>query len=366
MRNGRFRRKLRLRSAWYSWRFSFAKVRRRTGRPRRGQKDRRDPGGAAIRGRRGQSTGSGGQAGSAIAPQASGEAVRRGPAGAGRTMAAQSAGEAEGLARRGLRGRRSASRRASASHVPCFGPLPLTKSLISRTSQELVANAAGTLAGCANPRKAFGSPCRAPSGRAAPRIAWPRGEARSGSWASSRRELSWATRISSACISRSAMRKRGRPDCGTPIRSPAPRSAQVLLGDAEAVLGGAHDLEPGPRRLAERRVVEQEAGRPLRAAAHPAAQLVELGEAEGLGALDHHDRGVRDVDAHLDHRGGDQEPGAAGDEVGHRGVLLRRRHLAVHQAGHARAERERAGWRSAPRRRSSRPPRLSPTSGQTQ
>ena len=138
------------------------------------------------------------------------------------------------------------------------------------------------------------------------------------------------------------MRKRGRPDCCTPSRSPAPRSAQVLLGDDEAVLGGAHGLEPGAGGLAERRVVEQQAGRAGGAAADAAAQLVELGEAEGLGALDHHDRGVGDVDADLDHGGGDQEPGAAGGEVGHRRVLRRRRQLAVDEADELGAEGERA------------------------
>ena len=42
------------------------------------------------------------------------------------------------------------------------------------------------------------------------------------------------------------------------------------------------------------------------AAADPAAQLVELGEAEALGVLDDHQRGVGDVDADLDHRRRDQ------------------------------------------------------------
>src|SRR5215813_9547191 len=61
--------------------------------------------------------------------------------------------------------------------------------------------------------------------------------------------------------------------------------AQVLLGDAEAVLGLAHDGEARFRGLAERRAVEQEAGRVLGAAADPAAQLVELRQAEALGML---------------------------------------------------------------------------------
>ena len=36
---------------------------------------------------------------------------------------------------------------------------------------------------------------------------------------------------------------------------------QILLGDAEAVLGLAQDLDPRPRRFAERSLVEQKAGR---------------------------------------------------------------------------------------------------------
>ena len=41
-------------------------------------------------------------------------------------------------------------------------------------------------------------------------------------------------------------------------------------------------------------------------AADPAAQLVELGQAEQVGPLDHHHRGVGDVDPDLDHGGGDE------------------------------------------------------------
>ncbi len=38
----------------------------------------------------------------------------------------------------------------------------------------------------------------------------------------------------------------------------------------------------------------------------PAAELVELGKAEAFCILDHHHRGVGDVDAHLNYRGGYQ------------------------------------------------------------
>src|SRR5262249_12312199 len=64
---------------------------------------------------------------------------------------------------------------------------------------------------------------------------------------------------------------------------------QILLGNAEAVLGVAHDLKPRLRGWTERRPVEQEAGRASAAAADAAAQLVQLRKPEALGMLDHHD-----------------------------------------------------------------------------
>ena len=48
------------------------------------------------------------------------------------------------------------------------------------------------------------------------------------------------------------------------------------------------------------------------AAAHPAAQLVQLREAHALGVLDDHQAGARHVDADLDHRGGHEELDLAG------------------------------------------------------
>ena len=83
---------------------------------------------------------------------------------------------------------------------------------------------------------------------------------------------------------------------------------QVFLGDAEPVLGFAHDGEAGFRGFAERRAVEQQAGRVLGAAADAAAQLMELREAEAFRMLDHHDGRFRHVDPDLDHRGGDEKP----------------------------------------------------------
>ena len=63
--------------------------------------------------------------------------------------------------------------------------------------------------------------------------------------------------------------------------------------------------------LAQRRLVDQQAGRGRRPAPDPAAQLVQLRQAEALGPLDHHDRGVGHVHPHLDHRRRDQHLGLA-------------------------------------------------------
>src|SRR5439155_18178738 len=72
---------------------------------------------------------------------------------------------------------------------------------------------------------------------------------------------------------------------------------QILLGNAEAILGLAQDRETLPRDLAERRLVEQNAGRGLVAAADAAAQLVELRETEAFRMFHYHDRRGRHVDA---------------------------------------------------------------------
>ena len=67
------------------------------------------------------------------------------------------------------------------------------------------------------------------------------------------------------------------------------------------------------------------------AAADAPAQLVQLRDPVAIGVLDEHDRGVRDVDADLDHGRGHEHVGAAGGEVGHRLLFGPRAHLAVHQ-----------------------------------
>ena len=76
---------------------------------------------------------------------------------------------------------------------------------------------------------------------------------------------------------------------------------EIDVGELEAVRDPRHRIESGPC-LVGRRVREQHAVALVRAPPHPPAQLVQLGQAEEVGLLDHHHRRVRDVDAHLDHR----------------------------------------------------------------
>ena len=76
---------------------------------------------------------------------------------------------------------------------------------------------------------------------------------------------------------------------------------------------------------------QQDAVALLGAAPDAPAQLVELREAEALGVLDDHHRGVRHVDADLDDRRRDEHLYLAGDEAAHHLLLLRRLHLPVQQ-----------------------------------
>ena len=89
-------------------------------------------------------------------------------------------------------------------------------------------------------------------------------------------------------MSRRASLKPGKPGLAGAEHLAFAAQAQILLGDPEAVLGLAHHLEPRLGGRPERALVEEEAGRGARAAADAAAELVELGEAEALGVLDHH------------------------------------------------------------------------------
>src|SRR5439155_27374804 len=65
------------------------------------------------------------------------------------------------------------------------------------------------------------------------------------------------------------------------------------------------------------------------APADPAADLVELGQAERVSALDHERVGLRDVQPRLDDRGRDEDVGVAGEEGEHVLLELALAHLPV-------------------------------------
>src|SRR5688572_10225303 len=76
-------------------------------------------------------------------------------------------------------------------------------------------------------------------------------------------------------------------------------------------------------------------------AADAAAELVEVAEAEAVGAINDYGVGVRDVDATLDDRRGEQHVSIAVDELGHHFLQIIGVHLAVADE-HARLGHERA------------------------
>ncbi len=67
------------------------------------------------------------------------------------------------------------------------------------------------------------------------------------------------------------------------------------------------------------------------AASDPAAQLVQLRQAEAIGMLDDDHRGIGNVDADFDDRGGDKNSQLAVAKFTHYSVALLGLHPAVHQ-----------------------------------
>ena len=121
-----------------------------------------------------------------------------------------------------------------------------------------------------------------------------------------------------------------------PFQVAGPAHLHVLFRDLETVLGGTHEVQALLRFLGYLVPLHEDAEGLLGAPAHPAAQLVQLAQAEPLGALDHHHRRVRDIHAHLDDGGGNEDVGPSGHEGVHvEGLLLRRlfpmdhRHLVL-------------------------------------
>src|SRR5579862_426445 len=80
--------------------------------------------------------------------------------------------------------------------------------------------------------------------------------------------------------------------------------AEVLFGYFEAVGCGAHGLEAFAGGAGNHLWCDENASGCLFAAANTAAQLMKLGEAEAIGMLDDHGRGVWNVDTDFDYCGG--------------------------------------------------------------
>ena len=68
------------------------------------------------------------------------------------------------------------------------------------------------------------------------------------------------------------------------------------------------------------------------AASDASAELVELGEAEPVGGLHHHDGGVGNVDAYLDNGRGNEDVELMVVEAGHDGIFLAGGHPSVKEA----------------------------------
>ncbi len=120
-----------------------------------------------------------------------------------------------------------------------------------------------------------------------------------------------------------------RPDCTAPSTSPSRRSSRSSRASSKPSVVPATASSRSRAAVRRRHVGDQQAHPGRRATADPAAQLVQLGEAEPVGVEDHHAGGVGDVDADLDHGGGDQHVELAALERPHHGVLLVGRQLAV-------------------------------------
>ena len=109
---------------------------------------------------------------------------------------------------------------------------------------------------------------------------------------------------------------------------------EVESGDAEAGAEFAEFFHGGEALAGD--VGERGLGRDeqvgvgaLRCAADAAAELIELGEAETIGAIDEDGVGARDVEAVFDDGGGDEDVGFVADEFEHDAFEFFFAHLAV-------------------------------------
>ena len=107
---------------------------------------------------------------------------------------------------------------------------------------------------------------------------------------------------------------------------------QVDAREFKAVRGGGDRVQALAGHAALLLTGHQQAGARVAAAAHTTAQLVQARDAEAVGVHDDHERGVRDVHAHLNDGGADEQVNFAALESGHDGGFLSRVHAAVQGA----------------------------------
>ena len=124
------------------------------------------------------------------------------------------------------------------------------------------------------------------------------------------------------------------PDCSSPSRLPAPRMSRSWLASVKPAPSESSDCSTFSRfsawrgqRLA-RRHGQKRIGA-LLGAADPPAELVELRQAEHVGAVDDQRVGGRNVEARLDDGGREQHVELAVVEGAHHVFELGRRHLAM-------------------------------------
>ena len=108
--------------------------------------------------------------------------------------------------------------------------------------------------------------------------------------------------------------------------------SQVDAGKLKAVRGGGNRIQALAGHATLLLAGNEQAGARVAAATHTTAQLMQPRDAETVGIHDDHERGVRDVHAHLNDGGADEQVNFSALESGHDGGLLRRVHATVQGA----------------------------------
>ena len=107
---------------------------------------------------------------------------------------------------------------------------------------------------------------------------------------------------------------------------------QVSLGNAETIVGLAHDVDALAGVGTEFQAGDENAVRLVSTTTYTTTKLMQLGESEALSFEDDHHGGIGHVDTHLNDGSGNENLSFATDELLHLGFLVGRLHLAVNLA----------------------------------